>query len=86
MGIIDLKNSRTISGKISPYVGYVTKSGKQVLRTHIIALIFTIVFPSGKMPSFLQSNYSLSGSSRKGNLHFYKIQLFPQRADKEIEM
>ena len=36
MGIIDLKNLGTISGKIGPYVGYVSKSGKQVLRKHII--------------------------------------------------
>lgn len=36
MGILDLKNLGGISGKIGPYVAYVTKSGKQVLRKHII--------------------------------------------------
>lgn len=35
MGIVDLKNSGKISGKIGPYVAYVRKDGKQVLREHI---------------------------------------------------
>lgn len=36
MGIVDLKNLGGISGKIGPYVAYVTKDGKQVLRKHTI--------------------------------------------------
>jgi hypothetical protein len=36
MGIVDLKKLGLISGKIGPYVAYVSKDGKQILRKHVI--------------------------------------------------